>query len=238
MCGRRPVTPPLSLSPYLGLLCLAGLATHTDTLFFCTAMTPRRSARLAATPAPPSRSRSRPAPKGCTRHDAHATSFEFCGPVAGPLAMLFGLPAVCYALLATCNASGCVSTLRDLLCPSRWPGLPAAGGLVSGAGFVAVFAWFFAQAAIHVALPGTRRKGVVLASGKRLEYKLTGENVGVGDDHGKPKEPSERETHPPFAQAPPTFFSPWPRPPPPLPSPARPAPLPPWPGRTTITQRC
>ena len=216
------------------LACLRAWSAWSRTPHFvCTTMTPRRSARLAATPtprAPPtSRSRSRGAPSSHNQRNEQAPSFEFCGPLLGPVGMLFGLPAVCYSLLATCNASGCMASVRDLVRPATWPGLPAAGGLVSGAGFVAVFALFFAQAVIHVVLPGTRRKGVVLASGKRLEYKLTGERVVFvcGEDGKKQERASECSPHRLHPQAPPTSPSPWPPPPPPSPRPVPREPPPP-----------
>jgi lamin-B receptor len=130
------------------------------------APTPRRSARLAAAPSPPRRR------AGTASSTAH--HYEFCGPHLGPAAMLIGLPAVCYALLAVCNDRGCARSLPALLAgPPAWPGLPRP--LASWAGFGAVGGWFAAQAAVHLAAPGKVRQGVPLAGGGRLTYKLTGE---------------------------------------------------------------
>lgn len=151
--------------------------------------TPRRSARLAS-PAPAAMSR---APRGAKPQSGadHAT-FEFCGPLLGPVGMLIGLPGVCYALVAACNDTGCVAG-ADLFRPAAWPGL---GGraLFSWAGLAAVVAWFVAQAAVHLVAPGRVAEGVVLSTGTRLPYKLTGVErgggvVGMG---ARPRRPTRR----------------------------------------------
>ena len=123
-----------------------------------TAPTPgRRSARLAAS-------------KGSS--GAAPTHYEFGGPHLGPAALVLGLPAVCYALLAACNDSGCVAGVRGLVDVRTWPGLPTPAATLAGAAVIA--AWFAFQAALHLLLPGATAQGVVLADGRRLTYKLTG----------------------------------------------------------------
>jgi Delta14-sterol reductase len=96
--------------------------------------------------------------------------FEFGGPV-GTTAMLLGLPAVCYGLVAACNPGGCS------LDPKTWHSpldfVPGRGSPFL-ASFAAVALWFAAQAALHLLLPGPRIEGVPLPDGRRLRYKLTG----------------------------------------------------------------
>ena len=91
--------------------------------------------------------------------------------------MLFGLPAVCYGLVAACNPRGCSLDPRAWRSPLEFvPG--KGGGKLSSSPFVASFAavalWFAAQAGLHLLLPGPRIQGVLLSTGKRLNYKLTG----------------------------------------------------------------
>lgn len=96
--------------------------------------------------------------------------FEFFGPYLGPLGILMGLPAVCYALVYACNASGCMH-----LAPSfSIPGFPPGQRLFTWQALAAYCAWFAFQAALHLLLPGKRREGVVLPNGSRLRYKLNG----------------------------------------------------------------
>lgn len=96
--------------------------------------------------------------------------FEFFGPYLGPLGILLGLPAVCYALVYACNASGCMH-----LAPSfSIPGFPAGQRLFSWQALGVYCAWFAFQVALHLLLPGKRREGVVLPNGSRLRYKLNG----------------------------------------------------------------
>lgn len=100
--------------------------------------------------------------------------------------MLFGLPLVCYALVASCNPrSGCSSLLspRDWASPfslvpssssSASPSSATSLAVVLLKSFAAVSLWFAAQALLHLLLPGPTIQGVVLSNGSRLEYKLTG----------------------------------------------------------------
>ena len=105
------------------------------------------------------------------------SEYEFCGPTLGPAALLLGLPATCYALIAACNGThGCVGGVADLLKP--WPGLPRP--LFTWAAFAAVPLWFLFQAGLHLLLPGPVVLGAPLRDGRRLPYKLTGlANLGV-----------------------------------------------------------
>ena len=101
---------------------------------------------------------------------AAAHEFEFFGPYLGPLGIMLGLPAVCYALVYACNASGCMH-----LAPSfTIPGFPAGQRLFTWEALAVYCAWFAAQAALHLLLPGQLRQGVALPDGSRLPYKLNG----------------------------------------------------------------
>ncbi|KAK9807643.1 hypothetical protein WJX72_005150 [[Myrmecia] bisecta] len=100
---------------------------------------------------------------------SEAHPYEFCGPHLGPLAIVFGLPLVCYALVFACNAQGCLK-LSDL----QLPELPAKWQLFSSEALLAYLGWFALVAALHLILPGKRQEGVVLPTGARLTYKLNG----------------------------------------------------------------
>lgn len=97
--------------------------------------------------------------------------FEFCGPRLGPLAIMAGLPAVCYGLVAACNASGCLQLRPRLLLP----GWPAATPIFTWQACWVWLGWMAFQIALHLLLPGQRRQGTELRDGTRLTYKLTGE---------------------------------------------------------------
>ena len=94
--------------------------------------------------------------------------YEFGGPL-GAFGVMAGLPCVLYALTALCGASGCPDMARW---PPVWPAdaqpvfTPVAMGVY--------LAWFFGVAVLHLVLPGLRREGTVLRTGKRLAYKLNG----------------------------------------------------------------
>lgn len=104
--------------------------------------------------------------------------FEFFGPYLGPLCIMLGLPAVCYALVYACNGSGCMHLAPRF----SIPGFPPAQRLFSWEALAVYCAWFAAQVALHLALPGKRRQGVVLPDGRRLTYKLNGAAaVGEGE---------------------------------------------------------
>lgn len=107
---------------------------------------------------------------------AHGPEFEFFGPYLGPLGIVFGLPAVIYALVYACNASGCMH-----LAPAfSIPGFPRGQRLFSWQALAVYVGWFVLQVALHLLLPGKRRQGVVLADGSRLPYKLNGGCRGHG----------------------------------------------------------
>ena len=98
--------------------------------------------------------------------------------------MLVGLPFVCYALIASCNPKGCSLDPRTWHSPLDFvPNNKGGGGGGGGGGvfspfltsFAAVVVWFAAQAALHLLLPGAPLiEGVLLPTGKKLKYKLTG----------------------------------------------------------------
>ena len=67
--------------------------------------------------------------------------YEFMGPWLGPLGIMAGLPAVCYALVYTCNAGGC-SLLSS---PAQWPGFPPGSQVFSGTACMVYIGWVLAQ---------------------------------------------------------------------------------------------
>ena len=112
--------------------------------------------------------RSGAAAKRAAAHDH--PEFEFFGPYLGPLGIMLGLPAVCYALVYACNASGCMH-----LAPRFGiPGWPPGQRFFTWQALGVYVGWFAFQAALHLLLPGQRRQGVVLPNGSRLTYKLNG----------------------------------------------------------------
>lgn len=99
------------------------------------------------------------------------------GPYLGPIGMMIGLPIVCYGLVAACNEGGCVSVSDPF---GTWPGLPEGTRLWSPVAFFVVFGWMLGHVGLHVAAEAPTHKGVVLADGSRLDYKLTGiKNFGA-----------------------------------------------------------
>lgn len=102
------------------------------------------------------------------KHQEH--HFEFFGPHVPGLLLLI-LPAVLYALVYGCNASGCLQIYPTLSIPGFAPGT-----LLWSNQAMAVFTgWMLLVLSLHVALPGLRAEGVPLPNGKRLSYKLNGE---------------------------------------------------------------
>ena len=97
-------------------------------------------------------------------------ALQFFGPHLGPLGIMLGLPAVCYALVYACNASGCMHLAPKF----SIPGFPPGQRLFSWQALGVYVAWLVAQVLLHLLLPGQRRQGVVLADGSRLTYKLNG----------------------------------------------------------------
>ena len=98
--------------------------------------------------------------------------YEFMGPVLGPMAVMVGLPAVCYGLVYACNAEGCFS-VRSL----SVPGLPPQTQLISTKAFVAILGWMAFQMVLHLCMPGKYIQGTLLANGKRLTYKVNGKCI-------------------------------------------------------------
>ncbi len=104
------------------------------------------------------------APAKAERH------FEFFGPRLGPLAIMIGLPVVCYSLVWTCNANGCLA-LRPSL---HLPGWPAGTRWFTWEATWVYLGWLAFQAGLHLLLPGQRQPGTELRDGSRLTYKLNG----------------------------------------------------------------
>jgi Delta14-sterol reductase len=96
--------------------------------------------------------------------------FEFFGPYIGPIALLVGLPALCYALVYACNPQGCLR-----LAPFSVPGFPPGQSFFSWEATAIFILWIVLQVVLHLILPGPRVKGVQLPDGSHLSYKLTGE---------------------------------------------------------------
>lgn len=128
----------------------------------------RRSTRLSS----PTRTSSAAAAAIKKTPPTKKKHYEFGGPL-GATAMLFGLPAVCYGLIAACNPKGCSLNPKTWHSPLEFvPGSSSSTSFI--ASFAAVALWFAAQAALHLLLPGPRIQGVLLPTGRKLEYKLTG----------------------------------------------------------------
>lgn len=127
----------------------------------------RPTAKAAALP-PSSPGRGR----GKSKSAGHAktTHYEFMGP-PGALAIILGLPAVCYGLVFFCNEDAC---LRLDSLPSSFPGPPANMPLFSVDACLVFLGWMAFCVAAHVALPGVVKQGTPLPDGSRLTYKLNG----------------------------------------------------------------
>ncbi len=96
--------------------------------------------------------------------------FEFFGPRLGPLAIVIGLPAVLYGLVATCNPRGCLALWPRL----QLPGWPLRTPLFTWQACGVWLGWLLFQVGMHLLLPGKRLQGTELRDGSRLTYKLTG----------------------------------------------------------------
>lgn len=95
-------------------------------------------------------------------------TYEFMGPVFGPLAIIFGLPLVCLLLGV---ASGPVP-LHSLLAEMKES--LSEGDIFSWQGLILAVGWFMCILSLHILLPGKVLEGVTLEDGKRLKYKLNG----------------------------------------------------------------
>ncbi|CAK0783472.1 hypothetical protein CVIRNUC_006671 [Coccomyxa viridis] len=114
----------------------------------------------------------------CRQQDASSSGdakhrkpeYEFMGPWLGPLGIMLGLPAVCYALVYVCNAGGC-DALRG---PVAWPGFPEGPPIITWEACAVLSGWLAWQVALHLVVPGPVEQGTVLSNGRKLKYKLTG----------------------------------------------------------------
>mmetsp|Transcript_43519 Transcript_43519/g.111278 ORF Transcript_43519/g.111278 Transcript_43519/m.111278 type:complete len:423 (-) Transcript_43519:208-1476(-) len=104
-----------------------------------------------------------------------ADEYEFLGPWLGPVGIVFGLPAVCYALVLLCGGNGC-ATLAPLSMP---PVELHRDTLYSHAGLGVFLGWVVYVVALHLLLPGKRVQGATLSNGQRLMYKMNGFTVLV-----------------------------------------------------------
>jgi hypothetical protein len=96
--------------------------------------------------------------------------YEFFGPY-GPALLVLALPCVVLGLVYACNSEGCLQ-LSQL---SAIPGFPSDQPVYSHEAMAAVVAWFALVLVLHVLLPGDQAQGVLLPTGRRLTYKLNGE---------------------------------------------------------------
>lgn len=96
--------------------------------------------------------------------------YEFFGPY-GPALLVLALPCVVLGLVYACNSEGCLQ-LSQL---SAIPGFPSDQPVYSHEAMAAVVAWFALVLLLHVLLPGDQAQGVLLPTGRRLTYKLNGE---------------------------------------------------------------
>ena len=103
----------------------------------------------------------------------HGFEYEFFGPYA-PILIMLALPGVVLGLVYACNASGCFSLWHGL---ASLPGFPPGQQLYTHEAMAAVLGWFGLVLLLHLLLPGERARGVPLADGRRLEYKLNGARV-------------------------------------------------------------
>jgi hypothetical protein len=96
--------------------------------------------------------------------------YEFFGPY-GPALLVLALPCVVLGLVYACNSEGCLQLSRL----SAIPGFPSDQPVYSHEAMAAVVAWFALVLLLHVLLPGDQAQGVLLPTGRRLAYKLNGE---------------------------------------------------------------
>lgn len=108
-------------------------------------------------------------PNATSSHHASPFEYEFCGPFVGPVALIIGLPAICYLLFYACNASGCASWTSIIGVPGF-----ANTPLITWSGLLTYCGWFLFVALLHLTLPGTWATGTQLPNGGVLEYKLNG----------------------------------------------------------------
>ena len=95
--------------------------------------------------------------------------YEFSGPLIGPIALIIGLPTICYLLFYACNAHGCASWTAI----SYLPGFGDTP-LITWSGLLVYIGWFVFVTLLHLTLPGTWVTGTTLPNGSVLEYKLNG----------------------------------------------------------------
>jgi len=97
-------------------------------------------------------------------------AYDFSGPIVGPLAIVVGLPLVCYMLVYGSNELGSLTLSGGL----KAPGLPPGTLLATWEAAGYYLAFLGAQILLHLVLPGKRGQGVTLKDKSQLTYKFTG----------------------------------------------------------------
>lgn len=103
------------------------------------------------------------------KHPARQHEYEFFGPY-GPAVLTAVLPCVVLGLVYACNSEGCFELSYPAL-----TGFPSDQPLYSHEAMAAVIGWMSTMLLLHVLLPGEQVEGVLLPSGRKLPYKLNGE---------------------------------------------------------------
>lgn len=96
--------------------------------------------------------------------------YEFLGPNIGPLGIMIGLPAVCYALVFLCHEEYCLSFTE----PYDLVKAVEQVQFFSWEAMLVFLGWMLFQILLHLILPGERVQGTQLKNKTRLTYKLTG----------------------------------------------------------------
>ena len=103
--------------------------------------------------------------------------FEFFGPKGAVLITIL-LPFTCFFLVKACNEEhGCVSLWTIFKHEYEFP--KKMRPLLSLRSFLVQVGWFVWCLILHLSMPGTRKEGVILKNGERLEYKLNAFRVLV-----------------------------------------------------------
>lgn len=135
-------------------------------------MSPRRRSSAAAAPSPRSAAKQQQQQQQFQHpnHEQHH-EWEFFGPY-GPVLLVLALPAVVLGLSYACNSEGCLRLPSLAL-----PGWPQQQPLYSHEAMAMVVGWFFLVLGLHLLLPADTAQGVLLRDGRRLTYRLNGEEA-------------------------------------------------------------
>jgi len=112
--------------------------------------------------------------------DSKKFHYEFMGPY-GPIAIIFGLPFMCYVLYFTCNVDGCISLnpTSELFLQFKNPITDDFASFVkslwSTEATLVFLGWFALQSILYLILPGNSVQGSPYNDkGDTLTYKLNG----------------------------------------------------------------